>query len=202
MTGESLPVPKAPDADDPPSRIVLEGSDVTVGSGQAVVVAVGEGTRLGATAAALAVEDTRESPLGERLDRLFRQGMPAVLGGGLLVAAAGIAWGGAPLTQLTVGASVAVAAVPEGLPLLAGVAEAAMARRLAGRSALVRRLSASESLGRVDIVCADKTGTLTRGELAVTLIDDLHRSIHLNGQKLEEPGRTVLLAAALASPAP
>jgi calcium-translocating P-type ATPase len=201
LTGESLPVVKNPDTERPESRIVLEGSDITVGSGKAVVVAVGDRTRLGATAAALAVEDTRESPLGERLDLLFRQGMPAVVGGGLLVAVAGIAWGGPPLAQLAVGASVAVAAVPEGLPLLAGVTEAAVARRLASRSALVRRLSSSESLGRVDIVCADKTGTLTRGELAVTLIDDLEESTAFE-RRLRDRARAVLLAAALASPAP
>jgi calcium-translocating P-type ATPase len=202
LTGESLPVTKAPDADDPAARIVLEGSDVTVGSGQAVVVAVGDRTRMGATAAALTVQDTRESPLGERMDRLFRQGMPAVIAGGLLVTVAGIAWGGSPVTQLAVGASVAVAAVPEGLPLLAGVAEAAVARRLAGRSALVRRLSSVESLGRVDVVCCDKTGTLTRGELAVTMIDDLDGATELRGGDLAPRAREVLLTAALASPAP
>ena len=202
LTGESLPVSKEPDAERPEVRMVLEGSDITVGSGQAVVVAVGDHTRLGATAAALAVDDPRESPLGARLDRLFRRGMPAVVGGGLLVALAGIAWGGAPLAQLAVGASVAVAAVPEGLPLLAGVAEASLARRLASRSALVRRLSSVESLGRVDIVCCDKTGTLTRGELAVTMIDDLERPGELNAGGLPNRSRGVLLAAALASPAP
>lgn len=202
LTGESLPVAKDPDADRPEARIVLEGSDITVGSGQALVVAVGDHTRLGATAAALAVEDTRASPLGARLDRLFRQGMPLVISGGALVTLAGIAWGGAPLAQLAVGASVAVAAVPEGLPLLAGVAEAAVARRLAARSALVRRLSAVESLGRVDIVCCDKTGTLTRGELAVTLVDDLDRPTTLDGGELPDRARTVLLTAALASPPP
>jgi calcium-translocating P-type ATPase len=202
LTGESLPVRKAPDAEHPEARVVLEGSDVTVGTGRAVVVAVGEGTRLGATAAALAVEDTRQSPLGERLDRLFRQGMPAVVGGGLLVALAGMAWGGAPMAQLAVGASVAVAAVPEGLPLLAGVAEAAVARRLLARSALVRRLSSVESLGRVDVVCCDKTGTLTRGELAVTMVDDLERAAELHDGELPAPAREVLLTAAVASPAP
>jgi cation-transporting ATPase I len=201
LTGESLPVVKDPEAGRPESRIVLEGSDITVGSGQAVVVAVGDRTRLGATAAALAVEDTRESPLGERLDRLFRQGMPAVIGGGLLVTVAGIAWGGAPLAQLALGASVAIAAVPEGLPLLAGVAEAAVASRLASRSALVRRLSSSESLGRVDIVCADKTGTVTCGELAVSTIDDFEQRIATRGE-LPDRARAVLLTAALASPAP
>ncbi len=202
LTGESLPVIKAPDADQAQARIVLEGSDVTVGAGRAVVVAVGEGTRLGATAAALTVEETRSSPLGERLDRLFRQGMPVVVVGGLVVTLAGIAWGGAPMAQLAVGASVAVAAVPEGLPLLAGVAEASVARRLAARSALVRRLSSVEALGRVDIVCSDKTGTLTRGRLEVTLIDDLGRPRELSAGPPAPGALEVLLCAGLASPAP
>src|SRR5205085_11470426 len=151
--------------------------------------------------AALTVEETRESPLGQRLDRLFRQGMPVVLAGGALVTIAGILWGGPPLAQLAVGASVAVAAVPEGLPLLAGVSEAAVARRLDTRSALVRRLTAVEALGRVDVVCSDKTGTLTRGKLELTAIDDLQTTIDISS---ELPGRaaSVLLAAGLASPPP
>jgi calcium-translocating P-type ATPase len=201
LTGESLPVVKAPDADRPEERILLEGSDITVGSGRAVVVAVGADTRLGATAAALAVEDSGETPLGRRLDRVFRQGMPVVLGGGAIVTLAGILRGASPLAQLAVGASVAVAAVPEGLPLLAGVAEAAVARRLASRSALVRRLSAVEALGRVDVACCDKTGTLTQGRLAVTLVDDLRTSGALPGQ-LSSGLTGVLSTAALASPAP
>ncbi len=202
LTGESLPVAKDPAAESLGGRIVLEGSDVTVGTGRAVVVAVGDGTRLGATAAALTVEETRTSPLGQRLDRLFRQGMPVVVAGGLLVTIAGIAWGGAPLSQLALGASVAVAAVPEGLPLLAGVAEASVARRLAARSAFVRRLSSVEALGRVDVVCCDKTGTLTQGRLAVTVIDDLDQRLDPNAARRPGGAREVLLCAALASPAP
>jgi calcium-translocating P-type ATPase len=201
LTGESLPVEKAPDSEHADARVVLEGTDVTVGSGKAVVVAVGEGTRWGATAAALTVEETRESPLGRRLDRLFRQGMPVVVAGGALVTIAGILWGGAPLAQLAVGASVAVAAVPEGLPLLAGVSEAAVAQRLATRSALVRRLTAVEALGRVDVVCSDKTGTLTRGTLEVTAVDDLQRTAQISSELPARAAR-VLVAAGLASPAP
>jgi calcium-translocating P-type ATPase len=201
LTGESLPVPKSPDAETPAGRVVLEGSDVTVGNGTAVVIAVGDETRMGATAQALAVEENGETPLGQRLDRLFRQGMPVVIGGGLLVTLAGIAWGGAPLAQLALGASVAVAAVPEGLPLMAGVAEASVARRLASRSALVRRLSSVEALGRVDVACCDKTGTLTQGKLAVTLIDDLRGTAPLPGP-LRDSYEAVLLTAGLASPAP
>jgi calcium-translocating P-type ATPase len=201
LTGESLPVSKSPEADAPGARVLLEGSDVTVGTGRAVVVAVGSATRLGATAAALAIEDSSESPLGQRLDHLFRRGMPLVVAAGALVTLAGIAWGGAPASQLAIGASVAVAAVPEGLPLLAGVAEASVARRLAARSALVRRLSSVEALGRVDIACCDKTGTLTRGELAVTVIDDLDSGTRVPGE-LGPSVRRVLVTAGLASPAP
>ena len=201
LTGESLPVAKSPDAERPEDRIVLEGSDVTVGTGKAVVVAVGEDTRMGATAAALAIDESGETPLGQRLDRLFRQGMPVVVAGGAIVTVAGILRGASPLAQLAVGASVAVAAVPEGLPLLAGVAEASVARRLATRSALVRRLSAVEALGRVDVACCDKTGTLTQGRLAATLVDDLRESARLPGE-LPATLCRVLLTAALASPAP
>jgi len=74
-----------------------------------------------------------------------------VLGGGGVIALSALAWRRPLAGQLAVAASVATAAVPEGLPLLAGVAEAAVARRLAGRNAFVRRLAAVEALGRVDV---------------------------------------------------
>ncbi len=201
LTGESLPVSKGPHAEPHGARVVLEGSDVTVGSGRAVVAAVGEGTRLGATAAALAIDETRESPLGQRLNDLFRRGLPLIVGAGALVTLSGIAWGGAPLGQLALGASIAVAAVPEGLPLLAGVASAAVGRRLAGRNALLRRLAAVESLGRVDVACADKTGTLTQGHLAVSHVDSLDAIVRLPAGMGDRP-RHVLEVAALASPRP
>src|SRR5213076_215176 len=106
--------------------------------------------------------------LGARLSDMLRQALPVAVAGGAIVTAAGALWGQPLLPQLAIGASVAIAAVPEGLPLLAGVGEAAVARRLAGRRALVRRLAAVEALGRVDVACADKTGTLTEGRLALS----------------------------------
>ncbi|MCW2952584.1 MAG: family hydrolase [Conexibacter sp.] len=201
LTGESLPVAKFVDDGPDAARVVLEGSDVTVGGGRAVVVAVGSGTRLGATAAALALHETRESPLGDRLNRLFRQGLPLIAGGGVLVALAGIVSGGAPLAQVALGASIAIAAVPEGLPLLAGVAEAAVARRLSRRGALVRRLGAVEALGRVDVACCDKTGTLTQGRLALRLLATPDESADFPGP-LTPALRDVLRVAAQASPHP
>ena len=201
LTGESQPVTKAPEGGSDASRMVLEGSDVTTGRGRAVVVAVGKDTRLGATAAALALDDARLSPLGIRLGRLMQQFLPLAGVGGGLVVGAGLLRGQALLPQLAVGATIALASVPEGLPLLAGMGEAAVARRLAGRNALVRRLSAVEALGRVDVACTDKTGTLTEGKLALGLVASLEAEAVQPGN-LPDSLRRVLRAAALASPAP
>ena len=200
LTGESLPVEKVAAGGTPSSRIVLEGSDVTVGSGRAVVVAVGTGTRMGATALAVAMHETSESPLGRRLSRMFRQGLPVAAGGGLLVTLAGAAWRRPLLPQLALGTSVALAAIPEGLPLLAGVAQASVARRLAGHDALVRRVAAVEALGRVDVACTDKTGTLTTGHLSLTCVADADGDCE-SPEELEAR-RPILEAAALASPRP
>jgi calcium-translocating P-type ATPase len=201
LTGESLPVPKTVAGGTDASRIVLEGSDVTVGTGLAVVVAVGKDTRLGATAAALAGDDAPDSQLGRRLNAIMHEVLPLVAVGGLLVTASGVLWGGPLVPQLALGASVAIAALPEGLPLLAGVAEAAVARRLAGRRVLVRRLASVEALGRVDVACTDKTGTLTEGRLAVTVVADADGN-EGSPEALPPVLADVLLDAALASPPP
>ncbi len=203
LTGESLPVPKAATGGADGQHVVLEGSDVTVGNGRAVVVAVGAQTRLGATAAALAAGETGHSPLSLRLGRLLRQFLPLAAAGGAIVVGSGLLRGRPLVPQLAVGASIAFAAIPEGLPLLAGVGEAGVARRLTRRRALVRRLAAVEALGRVDIACTDKTGTLTVGTLALCLVAGA-------GEDGESPLpgdlpaglRAVLLTAALASPHP
>ncbi len=202
LTGESLPVSKTPDGGIDVSRIVLEGSDVTVGTGRAVVVAVGQGTRMGATAAALAIEETTQSPLGARLGRMFRQVLPLIGIGGAVVVGSNLLRGQALLPSLVVGASIAIAAVPEGLPLLAGVGQAAVASRLAGRKALVRRLGAVEALGRVDVACTDKTGTLTEGRLALTLVADPHADAPPSREDMPVDLRAVLRVAGLASPRP
>ena len=202
LTGESLPVPKVPIGRNDTDRIILEGSNVTTGMGKAVVVAVGRQTRMGATAAALsAVETTEESPLGTRLSQLLHILLPLSVVGGGIVIASGLIRRQPLILQLTLGVTVVLAVIPEGLPLLASVSEAAVARRLASLKALVRRLSAVETLGRVDIACTDKTGTLTEGRLAVSLVDDNDQEAKLPGD-LSPSQRQVLLTAALASPHP
>jgi len=201
LTGESLPVPKVPTGRSDTDRIVLEGSNVTTGVGKAVVVAVGGQTRMGATAVALSVDTTEESPLGARLSRLLHVLLPlSVLGGGIVIAS-GLLRRQPLVLQLTLAVTVVLAVIPEGLPLLASVSEAAVARRLASLAALVRRLSAVEALGRVDMACADKTGTLTEGRLVVSLVDDNDQEAKLPGE-LSPSTQQVLLTAALACPHP
>ena len=201
LTGESLPVVKGPHETSEGGRIVLEGSDVVVGTGRAVVVAVGRQTRLGATAAALNVERDEDSPLGARLGQILKIALPVAGGGGVLAALAGLGYGGTPMAMLTLGVMTALSAIPEGLPLLAGVGQAGVAKRLAARKALVRRISAVEALGRVDVACTDKTGTLTEGKLALRLVADAERQVTVPAALPPELLR-VLLTAALASPHP
>ena len=201
LTGESLPVPKEADGGTDASRIVLAGSDVTSGNGRAVAIAVGSQTRMGATVAALSTEEAETSPLGMRLARMLRLFLPISVAGGTTVIGAGLLRG-QPLTfLLAIGATIALAGVPEGLPLLAKVGETGMARRLATRNALVRRLSAVEALGRVDIACTDKTGTLTQGHLALSMVANFGGFTKVPS-KLPKPLQNVLITAALACPQP
>jgi len=201
LTGESLPVAKVASGGSDSSHIVLAGSDVTVGSGRAVVVAVGSRTRMGAMAAALDIDETQHSPLGVRLNQMLRQILPLAGVGGLVVFASGVVRGQALLPQLAIAASIAIASVPEGLPLLAGVGEAAVARRLAPRGALVRRLAAVEALGRVDVACTDKTGTLTEGRLSLQVVATPDGQANL-GKSISDDMKALLLTAALATPHP
>jgi calcium-translocating P-type ATPase len=201
LTGESLPVVKAPDADSDLARIVLEGSDVVVGTGRAVVVAVGRQTRLGATALTLSLERDEDSPLHTRLGRILQIAVPVAVSGGALAGLAGLVYGGAPLAMLTLGVTTFLSAIPEGLPLLAGVGQAAVAGRLAPRGALVRRVAAIEVMGRVDVACTDKTGTLTEGRLALRLVADGEQEAAVPGP-LPPALLRALRVAALASPRP
>jgi cation-transporting P-type ATPase I len=201
LTGESLPVGKGPEEHSDADRIVLEGTDVVAGTGRALVVAVGRHTRMGATAAALNVERHEDSPMGTRLGQILRLALPVAFGGGAMAGLAGLLYGGAAATQLTVGVTTALSAIPEGLPLLAGVGQAGVARRLTARRALVRRVAAIEALGRVDVVCTDKTGTLTEGRLVLRVLADQESEVRLPAP-LSPHLRELLLAAALASPHP
>jgi magnesium-transporting ATPase (P-type) len=210
LTGELLPVLKGPEMQGAERRIILQGSDVIAGSGVGVVVAVGRQTRLGTMLAARRAGPHAEAPLEARLEQVLRLALPVAAAGGVVTGLAGLIHGGAPAALLTLGVTAALSAIPDTLSLLAGVGQAGVVRRLAARDVLVRDLSAVEALGRVDVACLDKTGTLTEGRLAVRVVEPIvAASFELAEGAPEESAswklaatNEVLLAAALASPHP
>ncbi len=174
LTGESMTVSKqaAPVAHDTPlaerTSMLFKGTSVTAGSGEAVVTATGMKTELGTIASLTAEAEDESTPLEKRLERLGRKLVWVTLAMGLLVALAGFIGGKPWLLVIEIAIAMAVAAVPEGLPIVATIALARGMWRMARRNALINRLSAVETLGATTIVCTDKTGTLTANRMAVT----------------------------------
>jgi cation-transporting ATPase I len=171
LTGESLAVCKTVDAT-PGAEVadrtcmLFDGTTVVAGRGRAVVVAVGSATQAGRAARAAGAA---APPAGvqARLGDLTRAVLPLTLAGGGAVALLGVLWRRPLREAVGSGLAVAVAAVPEGLPLVATVAQQSAARRLSRQGAVVRSARVLEALGRVDTVCFDKTGTLTENRLSV-----------------------------------
>lgn len=169
LTGESLPTTKqltaTPQAAIPDRRcMVFEGTTVVAGQATAVVVDTGEHTEAG-RAVTLASRTPPATGVQGRLQELTRKALPLTFAGGAAVAGLSLLRGRPIRQAIGGGVAVAVAAVPEGLPLVATVAQLAAARRLTRRGILVRTPRALEALGRVDTVCFDKTGTLTENRL-------------------------------------
>lgn len=177
LTGESFPVPKSviPVAADTPladrSPVVHLGTTVTAGRGVAVVTAVGEATSLGEISRLVRNIESESTPLEVQLARVGRQLVAIVLGAGAIVVVAGIMRGDPPWQMVEVGISLAVAAVPEGLPAVTTLILAIGVLRMARRHAIVRKLPAVETLGGTSVICTDKTGTLTENRLTVRRID-------------------------------
>jgi cation-transporting ATPase I len=171
LTGESLSVakslPATPGADlGDRTCMLFAGTTVVAGTGRAVVVAVGDATQAGRAAVAAATAAPRVG-IQARLAELTEAVLPLTLAGGAAVTALGVLWRRPLREAVTAGVALAVAAVPEGLPLVATVAQQAAARRLSKRGGVVRSARVLEALGRVDTICFDKTGTLTENRLQV-----------------------------------
>ncbi|MFG1671133.1 HAD-IC family P-type ATPase [Streptomyces sp. Y7] len=181
LTGESLPADKAidptPDAAVPDRRcMVFEGTTVVAGQARAVVVDTGDHTEA-ARAVALAARRPPSAGVQARLRELTDKALPLTLAGGAGVTALSLLRGTPIRRAVSGGVAVAVAAVPEGLPLVATVAQLAAARRLSRRGVLVRAPRTLEALGRMDTVCFDKTGTLTENRLRLVRLTEADGTI-------------------------
>jgi Ca2+-transporting ATPase len=173
LTGESVPADKgtapvpAGAALAERSDTVFMGTSISTGSGRATVLATGMATELGRIAHLLGTAEETETPLQGRLRRLSRTLLFLCVGIVAVVALLGLARGARPLEVFLSAVSLAVAAVPEGLPAIVTIALAIGVQRMAARNVLVRRLPAVEALGCATVVCTDKTGTLTTGHMVV-----------------------------------
>lgn len=203
LSGESAAVNKHPDPlpttnDTTPVAERLDmaylGTIVTTGRGRALVTATGRATELGRIGALLEGTSRRETPLQRRLEQLGRTLIVVVVVLCAVIVAVGVARGEALLVMLEIGISLAIAAVPEGLPAVATMTLALGVQRMAKSHALVRRLAAVETLGSTTVICTDKTGTLTRNEMVVRRIvlgdttfevDDT--GLHRAGMPIEVP---------------
>jgi Ca2+-transporting ATPase len=188
LTGESVPVRKmasmvldesAPLADR--RNMVYSSTVVTYGKGKAVVTATGMRTELGRIAHLVQTMGQERTPLQERLEKVGRWLVYGCLLICVVVFLLG-AWRGVPLVEVFLTAvSLAVAAIPEGLPAVVTIALALGVRRMVQRNALIRKLPSVETLGSATVICTDKTGTLTQSEMTVRKIGLLDRIIDVTG---------------------
>ena len=177
LTGESVAVAKSVDAiegNDPAigdrRNMVHMGTIVTYGRGEAVVTSTGMDTELGHVATLLQETEDDPTPLTSKIEHLGRVLVGVALGLITLVAVVGFWRGDGWKTVFMTAVSMAVAAVPEGLPAVVTIALALGAKRMLARKALIRNLPAVETLGSVTAICTDKTGTLTQNVMTVTRV--------------------------------
>jgi Ca2+-transporting ATPase len=209
LTGESTPVSKSPGAVAAGAPLaarscaLFKGAAVTRGAGEAVVVGTGMRTELGRISQLVASAGEEATPLERRLAQLgWRLAWVtlAIAGG---VVAVGLASGREPIALVQTAIALAVAAVPEGLPVIATLALARGMHRMARRNALVNRLAAVETLGATGVIIVDKTGTLTENRMTVVqlaLADGdvrLHEGEFTRGERPLEPAAEGPLLRAL-----
>ncbi len=176
LTGESVAVGKGVDPveGDVPlaekKNMAFKGTAVTMGSGQGIVVATGGQTELGKVASLAEEAEEELTPLERRLNRLAYRLIWITLAVALLVAVSGLAARRELFLIIETSIALAVAAIPEGLPIVATIALARGMWRMARRNAMMNRLSAVETLGATSIICTDKTGTLTENRMTLSQV--------------------------------
>jgi len=186
LTGESVPIEKVvealPDESLPLAErrnMVYMGTVVTYGRGTMVATETGMHTELGRIADMIQTVKQEQTPLQRRMDQLGRGLAIAALGIVALVFFLGVLRGEDLRLMFLTAISMAVAAVPEGLPAVVTIALALGAQRMLKRRALIRKLPAVETLGSVTVICSDKTGTLTENRMTVTVLDVAGRTVNV-----------------------
>ena len=203
LTGESTVVDKSVDRLDADtdladrSNMVFRGTAVTSGHGTAVVVATAMDTQIGRIASLIEKASDEPTPLEREIQWLGKMlGIVVVVLSAIVVGAivvtSDLSKPADLMDALLVGVSLAVAAIPEGLPAIMSVVLALGVQRMAKRNAVVKQLSSVETLGAASIVCTDKTGTLTRNEMTIVRIETACGAVDVTGSGYEPHGRIVV----------
>ncbi len=195
LTGESIPVEKGTEnvAKDAAildkKNMVFSGTEVTCGKAKALVVMVGMNTEFGKIAGQVAAVEKKETPLERRTNELGKWLGVAALAVSITVIILGVARGEDLLKMFLFGIALAVAAVPEALPAIVTGSLAIGMYKMAKRNALVRKMPAVETLGSTTVICSDKTGTLTKGEMTVRKIYVANDTIDVGGAGYSPEGK-------------
>lgn len=203
LTGESEPIAKDPATLSQPTALgdrldlVFSGTSVVQGTGRAIVTHTGMATQMGSIADLLQRTDQIDTPLEQEMARVGRVLGIAVIVIAVVVMAAVVATSdiGGPedlVAVLLLGVSLAVAAVPEGLPAILSVVLALGVQRMARHNAIVKHLSSVETLGSATVVCSDKTGTLTRNEMMVQRVLVPSGGVELTGAGYDPDGQVMV----------
>ena len=196
LTGESTPVAKSVDAVDRDAVIgdrtamAFKGTAITQGSGCGIVVATAMDTEIGHISHLAQSAESEVAPLEQRLDRLGHRLVWLTLALGALTIGAGILRGHEIFAMIQTGVALAVAAVPEGLPVVATLSLARGMWRMSARNAVITRLSSVETLGATTVILTDKTGTLTENRMTVVryLLED--GDVEVDADRADGPFRS------------
>ena len=179
LTGESVPVEKSAEilcgektAIGDWKNMLFSGTSVVGGRAEGIVTATGMQTQMGNVAGMISREEAPETPLQQKLARTGKGLGLAALAICALIFVLGLFQHTEPLEMFMISVSLAVAAIPEGLPAVVTIVLAMGVRRMAARKAIIRRLPAVETLGSASVICSDKTGTLTCNRMTVTRLGD------------------------------
>jgi P-type Ca2+ transporter type 2C len=178
LTGESVPVEKVTEPLDREEIVIGDrinmaymGSTVAYGRGKGIVTAIGMQSEMGRIAGYISGNETgQETPLQKKLAEMSKYISFIILIASLAIFATGLLWGRSFLDMFLTAVSLAVAAIPEGLPAIVTIVLAIGVQKMAKKNAIIRKLPVVETLGSAQIICTDKTGTLTKNEMTVVEI--------------------------------
>ena len=194
LTGESLPVEKNTDATDTAVGIadrrcmVFSGTLITSGTAEGVVISTGTETEIGKISKLLQSTTSVKSPLTKALEKIAKGLTYSIVVVGVLVTLIGIFRGYTLIDAIFSAITLAVAAIPEGLPAIITIASAIGVIRMAKRQAIIRHLSAVETLGSTTVICSDKTGTLTLNEMTVRDLWNGNQKFKVSGAGINPDG--------------